>query len=114
MELKDYLTNEKIRKKFTSQFDLVNYAIKLAANMIMTGWDSRVKIDSQNRAMQVMTEILHNKDHFDEIIISEEVTNGAESYRNRMDERHQNNFEKMDDSTSKPKERKKNRKILLD
>ena len=31
---KDPLTNEKIIKKFESQFDLVNYAIRLAENMI--------------------------------------------------------------------------------
>jgi len=69
MDLKECLTNEKIRKKFTSQFDLVNYAIRLAENMISTGRDPRVKIDSQNRSLQVLSEILNNKDKFDEIIV---------------------------------------------
>lgn len=68
MDLKDHLTNEKVSKKFKSQFELVNYAIELAANMIHTGRDSRVKIDSQNRAMHVLTEIIQDKDRFDEIV----------------------------------------------
>lgn len=117
MELKDYLTNEKVRKKFSSQFDLVNYAIKLAANMIMSGRDSRVKIDSQNRAMQVLSEILNDKDQFDEIIIHVEENNHLGTYKSqgRQEERRQNRDEdSMDDVTSKPKERKKNRKILID
>ncbi len=70
MDLRSYLTNELMRKKFSSQFELVNYAIKLAANMIHTGREeARVKIDSQNRAMQILSEILNGKDRFDEIII---------------------------------------------
>jgi DNA-directed RNA polymerase subunit omega len=65
---KDPLTNEKIVKKFESQFDLVNYAIRLAENMIYSGRDSRVKIDCQNRALQILGEIALGKDIFDEII----------------------------------------------
>jgi hypothetical protein len=73
MDLKDYLTNEKVAKKFKSQFEMVNYAIQLATNMIHTGRESRVKIDSQNRAMHVLTEILQDKDRFDEIVPKEVV-----------------------------------------
>lgn len=62
------ITNEQIRKKFTSQFDLVNYAISLAENMIRSGREPRLKIDSQNRAMQVIAEIATGKDLFDELI----------------------------------------------
>lgn len=69
MDLKDYLTNEKIRKKFGNQFDLVNYAIKLAENMIITGRDPRVKTESQNRSLQVLTEILNGKDHLDDLLL---------------------------------------------
>lgn len=69
MDLKECLTNEKIRKKFVNQFELVNYAIKLAENMILSGRDPRVKIDSQNRALQVLSEILNNKDKFDDIFV---------------------------------------------
>jgi len=68
MDLKENLTNELIGKKFNSQFELVNYAIKLAENMIYTGRDPRIKTESQNRALQVLTEILNNKDFLDEIL----------------------------------------------
>lgn len=64
---KIHLTNEEMLKKFKSSFELVNYAIKLAENMIKTGRDSRVKSDVQNRAMLILEEIHEGKDHFDEI-----------------------------------------------
>ena len=105
MDLKNYLTNEKVRKKFVSQFDLVNYAIKLAANMIQTGRDSRVKVDSQNRSMHILSEILNDKDHFDEIIVREKDHLEAPI-------RHQEREEIQDES--KAKVRKKPRKILAD
>ena len=74
MEFKTPLTNEKVRKKFKSQFDLVNYAIKLAENMIRTGRDCRVRLDSQNRAFQVLSEIVQDKDQFDEIPVMDMVS----------------------------------------
>lgn len=57
-------TNEALRKKFKSQFELVSYAISLAENMILTGREARVKTDTQNRAMQVLAEISAGKDQF--------------------------------------------------
>lgn len=103
MELKDHLTNEKVCKKFKSQFDLVNYAIRLAENMIRTGRESRVKTDSQNRAMQILSEIISGKDQFDEIPVqvSEEID--VELVRS-VDTR----------QLQKNSERKKIRKILSD
>jgi len=102
---KDQLTNEKIRKKFTSQFELVNYAIKLAENMIHTGRDPRVKIDSHNRSLQVLTEILSDKDRFDEIIIPDPVLSSQETRR----------FEELNPRHSeKGNDRKKSRKVLVD
>src|SRR5271156_4038182 len=71
MEFKKFLTNEKISKKFTSQFELVNYAIRLAENMILSGRDARVKTDSQNHALQVIAEINCNKDQFEVLPIDE-------------------------------------------
>lgn len=69
MESKEkQITNEAIRKKFISQFELVNYAIQLAENMIRTGREPRMKIDTQNRAMQILAEIACGKDRFDELI----------------------------------------------
>ncbi len=69
MEKKDkiHLTNEVVVSKFKSNFELVNYAIKLAENMIKTGRDARVKSDIQNRALLILEEIHEGKDHFDEI-----------------------------------------------
>lgn len=64
------LTNEEIRKKFKSSFELVNYAIKLAENMINTGRDARVKSDVQNRALLILEEIQEGRDQFDEIKIT--------------------------------------------
>ena len=65
MERKGYtpLTNEKIKARFpTSQFDLVNYAIKLAEEMILSGRESRVKTDGHNKALQILLEINQGKD----------------------------------------------------
>lgn len=64
---KDNFTNEKISKKFVSQFDLVNYAIRLAENMIRTGREPRVKTEFLNRSNQILAEISQDKDRFDEI-----------------------------------------------
>ncbi|MBA3816900.1 MAG: hypothetical protein H0X29_10365 [Parachlamydiaceae bacterium] len=122
MESKIPLTNEKVRKKFKSQFDLVNYAIKLAENMIRTGRDCRVKIDSQNRALQILTEIIHDKDQFDEIPVEEVVA--VEEIRrperhDRFDrseriEREHNDRPEEGRRFSKSGDRKKPRKILAD
>ncbi len=88
MDLKDYITSEKVRKRFKSQFEMVNYAIKLAANMISTGRDCRVKTESHSRAIQVLNEILNNKDQFDEILElpPEEVLNHVEVTARSADE----------------------------
>lgn len=88
MDLKDYITSETVRKRFRSQFDMVNYAIKLAANMISSGRDCRVKTESHSRAIQVLNEILNNKDQFDEILTTppEEVVNHAEVNTRSLDE----------------------------
>lgn len=62
-----HLTNEDIKAKFRNNFDLVNYAIKLAENMIKTGREPRVKSEIQNRAMLILGEIQEGKDQFDEL-----------------------------------------------
>lgn len=108
MELKDYLTNERIAKKFKSQFDLVSYAIRLAENMIHTGRDCRVKTDVQNRSMQVLVEILNNKDRFDEII--EEKPEHEEN----MTPYSKNSLSGRESFSSKGADKKKARRVLLD
>lgn len=67
MAQKDDLTIETFRKKFDSQFDLVNHAIGLAVNLITTGRAPRVKIKSQNPAAQVLAEIREGKDSYSDI-----------------------------------------------
>lgn len=64
---KSRLTNEKVLGNFKSSFDLVNYAIRLAENMIHTGRGARVKSDIENRAILILEEIYQGKDKFDEI-----------------------------------------------
>lgn len=104
MDHKEQLTNEKISKRFVSQFELVNYAIKLAENMIDSGRDARVKMDTQNRSLLVVSEILHNKDRIDEIVKTES-NNFVKEYT--KEEHHPK-------SNEKGLERKKNRRILAD
>jgi hypothetical protein len=131
MDLRELLTNEKISKRFKSQFDLVNYAIRLAENMISTGRDPRVKLDTQNRAMQILSEIANGKDVFDEIP-EEEERSSNESQENRRfsgkdsrdsrdfrdrDSRDRDSRESRDSKESfsgKAADRKKARKIFAD
>ena len=62
-----HLTNEKVIGNYKSSFDLVNYAIRLAENMIYTGRGPRVKSDVENRAILILEEIHQGKDQLDEI-----------------------------------------------
>lgn len=105
MDLKDSLTNEKLSKKFKSQFELVNYAIQLAANMIHSGRESRIKTDIQNRAMMVLNEILNDKDQFDEI-----VTEIIESHMSQVNGKESTHVF----GSAKSSERKKSRRALAD
>lgn len=120
MEFKIPLTNEKVRKKFKSQFELVNYAIKLAENMIRTGRDCRVKTESQNRALQIMSEIIQDKDYFDDIpvveeVIVEEVRRADRNDRfDRSEHDERGEFAEEGRRSSKGADRKKARKILAD
>lgn len=104
MELKENLTTENVRKKFDNQFELVAYAISLARNMIETGRDVRVKVDSENPALRVLAEIAAGKDYFEEVVIqaSVEVKESVVKEKN------------SDTLSSKPTEKKKNRKILVE
>jgi len=64
MASKDQLTSERIRKRFKSPFDLVNYSIKLAKDMIHTGRGCRVDTPINNKAYQILLEIAEDKDKF--------------------------------------------------
>ena len=104
-ESKAKLTSEQIKGKFKSQFDLVNYAIRLAENMIKTGRETRVKSGEQNSAMQILAEITQGMDIFDDI--PEPVA--PKTYEQQAPA-HENNKE----AHPKASERKKARKILAD
>lgn len=102
---KEGLTNEKLRKKFKSQFDLVGYAIKLADNMIMSGRGPRVRTETQNPAMQVLAEIAADKDQFD-VIVDKPLR------ENNQDRHHTNNSD--DSASGKSFDKKRNKKIFAE
>lgn len=91
MEKKETFTNETLSKKFKNIFDLVNYAISLAENMIKSGREPRVKRkDMQNRAMLILEEIKDGKDEFVEILNSEgQIDHDYDAYK-----KHESIFEK--------------------
>jgi len=119
MEHKVRITNEEINKKFKNQFELVNYAIKLAENMLKTGRDARIKSDVQNRALQILEEIVTGKDQFDEIPVAAPVEVITRSRGSDREERDYNSDRKRNSSRSQNalvnEERpKRSRKILID
>lgn len=69
MENKDHITNETLGDKFKSQFDLVNYAIRLADNFIKSGRPPRIiKLEIQNPAALILEEIRQGKDQFENVL----------------------------------------------
>jgi hypothetical protein len=104
---KENLTNEKLSKKFINQFDLVNYAIRLADNMIRSGRGPRIKVEIDNPVIQILAEIEQGKDSFEEIV---EVVKPEREFVEHQQKFEQNGKEKFKSlSTSKPGERKKSR-----
>lgn len=73
MKAKPQLTNEKISKKFRNQFDLVNYAIQIANEMVISGRKPRVKSETENTALNVIAEIMSDKDKLDAEINTTDV-----------------------------------------
>ncbi|MCB1149375.1 MAG: hypothetical protein KDK48_04355 [Chlamydiia bacterium] len=66
MEFEERLTNDSLKKKFDSQFELVNYLIKQARGMIRSGRAPRVNVDSDNTAVNVVAELVAGKDLLDD------------------------------------------------
>ena len=56
------LTNEKIKAKFESPFELVGYAIALVTNMVLSGRAPLVKTNVENPAVIALDEISQGKD----------------------------------------------------
>lgn len=67
MKQTDHLTNEQLRNMFTNQFELVNYAIKLAENFIRSGREPFVLHEPQNLTTQILEIIETGKDKFQNI-----------------------------------------------
>ncbi len=65
MDRKKSLTNEHLLKRFKSQFDIVNYAIKRAQSMVLSGREPLAAMDTHNSAYQVLVEISTGRDTFD-------------------------------------------------
>jgi len=63
---RDKLTNEDVRAKFTNQFDLVNYTIKLAKEMIKSGRQPRGSLKTDNPALQAIEEVLIQEKELDQ------------------------------------------------
>ena len=64
------MTNEEMVKKFSSQFDLVNYAIKVAEWQIRSGTDSlENSAGDGNRALLVLRAIMAGKERIGELNI---------------------------------------------
>ena len=104
MENNEFLTNESIRKKFKSQFELVNYAIKLSEQMIHSGRTPMVDTESENTAVVIIEEINEGKDTFDEhILVSKEIIAEPESLKNAVE---------ATPAPAKATEKKKTRRIL--
>jgi DNA-directed RNA polymerase subunit omega len=102
------ITNEALKKKFKNQFEMVGYAISLAENMILTGRDPRVKSDTQNRALQILEEIVAGKDHLEPVALENKKQEEKDVTRHYLGE-------KDGGSSSKgAPERKRARKILVD
>ena len=62
------LTNEKLLKRFKSQFALVDHAIHIAEHMVKSGRETRGKTDNQNVALEVIDDL---QDHADPSTIRE-------------------------------------------
>lgn len=88
MKFDSSLTNEKIKKNFDSQFDLVNYLIHQAQDMIASGRSSRVKTHSDNIAVNVVAEVVAGKDklEIDEVQVVEPIDATAEAVTEAMAE----------------------------
>ncbi|MFT5319706.1 MAG: hypothetical protein ACI8RA_002988, partial [Chlamydiales bacterium] len=75
--IKNSLTIELLGKKFDSHFELVNYAIQLAKNIIVSGRECRVPTKVQNPAYWVLLEIASGKDKLEDIITETEEEEGS-------------------------------------
>jgi|LakMenEpi03Aug12_release.lakeMendotaPanAssembly.Ray.scaffolds.fasta_scaffold01500_32 hypothetical protein len=100
---KETLTNELIRKKCASQFELVNYAIRLAEYYIKSGKELE-NFYGKNPALQVISAINDKQETLREIpeILEDEEEEDKGSFHSRNDEK-----ENVPHSNMKTGEKKK-------
>jgi hypothetical protein len=68
--VKEALTNESLSQRFKSSFDLVNYAIKRANEMIVSGHGTRGQADPElNIANAVLEDIEHEPEQLPSILM---------------------------------------------
>ncbi|MCB1136996.1 MAG: hypothetical protein KDK78_12070 [Chlamydiia bacterium] len=79
MELKDQLTNQEIKEKFKSDFELVNYAIRLAESLIKAGKEPDFGTDVRNYAYGILQMILDGRDEFIDLTKHVETPEVAEA-----------------------------------
>lgn len=72
MDRRKKLTNEIVTKKFQNQFDLVNYAISIAADIIHTGRATQADFWTENPALQALDEIETGHDKIEKVVEVEE------------------------------------------
>lgn len=90
MKKKVLITKENIKQKFKSQFDLVNYSIKLAEQFMLSGRAPYTKIDSLNPANIIIDEVEEGKDKLEDIIVvsSEVIVHPQEVEKAPLIEKH--------------------------
>lgn len=76
-ETKDHFTSEYLAKRFINPFDLVNHAIKLAENMMLSGRPPRIRVETVglNPTSIILEEIYQEKDYLDDVNFDEEDEN---------------------------------------
>lgn len=64
---KESLTNEQLRLKCKSQFELVNYAIRLAEHFIKSGREPSPSSGTKNLSLQILAEIADVKNNLEKL-----------------------------------------------
>lgn len=118
MDIENSLTNENIKSKFKSQFELVNYSILMAEQLIRSGRAPRVDIDNLNPAVVVVEEIEEGEDTLEPIAaLPVESVQKETSTKERIsrEKKEESSYEGKSSSKQKgdqPVEKRKTRRIL--
>ncbi len=103
MERHEFLTNESVSKKFNNMFDLVNYSIGLATQLIKTGRAPRTRVDSDNPAVIIIEELQDGKDLWEDLKEEEPVVQFTETIV----------VQEKKPAASQPTEKKRARRLIV-